>query len=239
MTDLSDVQRVAVVAAMASELRPMVRALGLRPWAAGGASALAGTVRGRDVVAVVTSMGTRAARAATRRLLDAAAVDHVLVVGICGGVDRRLGLGDLVSPERVVDEETGREYRPIPLGGAPVRGALLTTDVLHDDPAEVAALAARGFVAVDMETAAIGAESEARGIPWSVFRAVSDFAGDPQVDRELIGLSYPDGRANPRAIARFLLTHPQRIPKLVRLGAGMQRAVRGSTAAALAALAAG
>lgn len=237
MAGLSEARRVAVLAAMVPELRPIVRALGLRPWAAGGACAYAGTVGSREVVAAVTSMGTRAARGAARRLLDAAAVDHVLVVGICGGIDRRLGLGDLISPERVVDEASGCEYRPSPLGGAPARGALLTTDVLHDDPAEVAALAARGFVAVDMETAAIGAESEGRGIPWAVFRAVSDFAGDPQVDGELIGLSHPDGRANPRAIVRFLLTRPHRITKLVRLGAGMQRAVRTSTGAALAALA--
>jgi adenosylhomocysteine nucleosidase len=236
MAELGGARRVAVLAAMVPELEPIVRALRLERMPLEGARAFRGRAGDREVVAAVTSMGTRAAAAVTRSLLDASPVDHVVVVGICGGVDRRLAIGDLVLPEAVLDEASGASYRPTTLGPSPPRGTLMTTDVLHTDPAEMAGLMSRGIVAVDMETAAIGAASEERGIPWSVFRAVSDRAGDPDVDADLVGMSHADGTPDPWGVARFLLKHPLRIPKLARLGAGMRLAVRTSTTAVLTAL---
>ena len=82
----------------------------------------------------------------------------------------------------------------------------------------------------------IGAVSEKRGVPWSVFRAISDWAGDPDVDADLVGLSNPDGSPRPGAALRYVLRRPWRIPKLARLGKGMQLAVRASTAPLLALL---
>jgi adenosylhomocysteine nucleosidase len=230
-------RRIAVIAAMVPELRPIVRALALRPMSLDGAPAYSGRAGPREVVAAVTSMGTRAATEVTARLLARSQVEHVIVVGICGGIDRRLAIGDLVHPEVVIDEASGTAYRPTPLGAAKPRGILMTTDVLHNDPAEMPAFVQRGIVAVDMETAAIGAVAEARGVPWSVFRAISDWAGDPEVDAEVVGMSRPDGTPNPGAILRFLVRHPLRIPKLAKLGAGTRAAVQRSTSAALAALA--
>jgi adenosylhomocysteine nucleosidase len=229
-------RRVAVLAAMVSELAPVVRRLALRPTALGGARAWAGRSGACEVVAAVTSIGTRAATDVTQRLLDRHPSDRVVVVGVCGAVDPRLELGALVVPQVVLDEASGRTYRPTPLGGVVAAGTLLTTDVLHRDPAKLDALRRAGVVAVDMESAAIGAASEARGVPWSVFRAVSDHAGDPLVDDELVALSNADGTANVRNVVRFLVRHPRRIPALVRLGAALRAAGRASTGAALAAL---
>lgn len=228
-------RRVAIVAAMVPELQPLARALGLTSADLPGARAYRGARDGTEIVATVTEMGTRAASDVTARLLDVAPADHVLVVGICGGIARDVAVGDLVTPLRVVDEASGHVLRPRPLGGSP-RGVLLTTDTLHTDPATIARLAAEDVVAVDMETAAIGMVCAARGIPWSVLRAVSDRAGDSAVDPELVGLSRADGTPSPRAIARFLLAYPGRIPSLIRLGGGMRAAVKRSTAAALDAL---
>jgi len=236
--DLSRARRVAVLAAMVPELQPVVRTLALRPVPLGGTRAYLGRAGRLEVVAAVTSMGRRAATDVTTRLLDARAVDHVVVVGICGGIDRRLRIGDLIVPEIVLDEASGATYHPTALGGAVARDTLMTTDVLHDDPAAIDGFARRGIVAVDMETAAIGAVAESRGITWSVFRAISDWAGDPDVDADLLAMSHADGTPNPRAALHFILTHPRLIPKLARLGAGMRRAVQSSTAPALAALSA-
>lgn len=227
---------IAIVAAMVPELQPLVRALGLAPASLPGARSFRGAHGSLDVVATVTEMGTRAATDVTTRLLDAVSpVDHVLVVGICGGVARDVAIGDLVVPARVVDEASGCVLRPKPLGGTP-RGVLLTTDTLYTDPATIARFAAEGIVAVDMETAAIGMVCAARGVPWSVFRAVSDRAGDPRVDTDLVGMANADGTPNPGTIARYLLAHPGRIPGLVRLGRGMRAGVKRSTSALLQAL---
>jgi adenosylhomocysteine nucleosidase len=57
-----------------------------------------------------------------------------------------------------------------------------------------------------------------RDVPWSVVRAISDRAGDGTVDGETVGLTHPDGRPNFSAVARYLVRHPDALPRLVRLG---------------------
>ena len=56
-------------------------------------------------------------------------------------------------------------------------------------------------------------------MPWTVFRAISDRATDGSVDDEVFHLSHQDGTPDPRAVARYLVRHPGRIPGLVRHGA--------------------
>lgn len=230
---LAQGSRVAVLAAMLQELVPIVRRFSLGAEEHAFGRVRRGRAGSHELVAAVTSMGTEAATRVTTQLLDAFAVDHVIVVGIAGGIGPELEIGDLVCPEVAVLDETGREVRPTSLGSIAVRGKLLTTDRLYSNPQDLERLRSEGFLAVDMETAAIGAVAEARGIPWTAFRAISDFAGDPQVDADVVGLAKPDGSANPGAIVRFLLTKPWRIPKLVVLGRGMRRAVGVSTRAVI------
>jgi adenosylhomocysteine nucleosidase len=236
MGDFSTARSVAVLAAMAPELRPVVRALSLRRAGEPAARTWTGSAGARRVVAAVTSMGTAAAAEVTGRILDELEVDWVIAIGICGGIDPGLGIGDLVVPEATVVEASGAQGHPTPLPGHRPAGRLLTTDVLHNDPAEVAALHDQGFVAVDMETGAIGLECERRSVPWSVLRAVSDRAGDPGVDADVVGMANPDGTADVAAVIRHVLRHPGRVPKLAELGRGMKRAVAASTGATLDAL---
>jgi nucleoside phosphorylase len=225
--------RVAVLAAMVQELKPFVRRLGLEREQFGDGVAYRGTAGSHPVIATVTSMGTAAAREVTERLLDTNEVDHVVMIGICGGVDPDAAIGDLLIPEVVMDEATRREVRPQPPEGTKATGLLMTTDVLHNQPEDLVPLHELGVVAVDMETAAVGAVAEERGIPWTVFRAISDRAGDPDVDPAVLTMSNADGSPNLPAVLRYVVTHPHRIPKLAKLGRGMNAAVDRTTSAAL------
>ena len=99
-------------------------------------------------------------------------------------------------------------------------------------PAERDALVADGFIAVDMETAAVAGVCERRGVPWSAVRSISDLVGVTPGD--VIGLANPDGTPNVGASIRYLLTKPWRIPQLVRLGLDAQGAANGAAAAAAA-----
>jgi adenosylhomocysteine nucleosidase len=224
-----DVERVAVIAAMVQELKPTVRALSLERQPLGDGSVFVGQAGGRRVAATVTSMGTQAATEVTERLLDVHPADYVIMVGIAGGISPALSIGEVIMPTAVVNEMTDEEVHPIPLGDRTPAGTLLTTDLLHNQPEEMDAFIERGIIAVDMETAAVGAVAEGRGLSWSAIRAISDRAGDPAVDETLLGLSKPDGTARPGAVAKLLVTKPGRIPTLARLGRGMQAAVRSST----------
>jgi adenosylhomocysteine nucleosidase len=221
---------------MRSELRPLVRPLALRRAPSGAGGLLSGAVGRVGVVAATTGIGTRAAAIAAGRVLDAAAVDHLVVIGVAGGIGPSVAIGDLVVPERVLDLATGAERRPAALGDSPARGTLATSDALLVDPDEAARLEGRGVIAIDMETAAIGAVCEERGCPWSVFRAISDRADDGSTDAAVLGLAGPDGAPNPAALARFVLTRPWRVPQLARLARGLHLATRTAASAAVAAL---
>jgi adenosylhomocysteine nucleosidase len=229
---------IAFVCAMPMELRPLTKRLGLRRAEVGGAPARTGTLDGRPVVGVVTGMGTRLAAAGVERLLDAVTPAHVLVVGITGAVDDETPIGTLVLPERVVDHRTGREHEHHVLGPGAAHGTLWTTDGITP-AADLPDLRARGVVALDMETAAIALACEERGVPWSVFRAISDRATDGSVDDEVFGMSRQDGTPNPAAVARYLVRHPGRIPGLVRLARGATLAANRAADAAVAAVRAG
>jgi hypothetical protein len=81
-------------------------------------------------------------------------------------------------------------------------------------------------VALDMETAAVARICGERGIPWVAFRGISDMAGDAGVGGVVLTLVHPDGSPRVGAGLRFLLTHPRRIPRLVRLGKESAHAAR-------------
>lgn len=226
---------VAFVCAMPMELRPLVRRLGLRRTSIGGGAAREGTLDGREVVAIVTGMGTARAAAGMERLLGALTPERVVVVGITGAVEDDTPIGALVLPERVVDAATGREHRHELLGPGAVHGTMWTTDRITP-ASELPELRARGVVSLDMETAAVARACEERGVPWTVFRAVSDRATDGSVDEEVFGMSDQDGRPNPRAIARYVLRHPGRLPGMVRMGRDAREATERAAEAAIAAL---
>jgi len=229
------VSTVAIICAMPMELRAVVKQLKLRKEDVGGVAARVGAIGDHRVVAVYTGMGTELATRSTERLLDAMTPDRVVVVGITGAMEDDTPIGTMILPEVVVNSETGSEHRPAPLGGGTPRGTMWTTNVITP-PAEVAELRAKGVVSLDMETAAIAESCEQRGIPWSVFRAISDRASDGSIDDELFHLSNQDGTPNPRAVARYFLRHPLRIPRLMSMGMDAKRATEVAAAAAIAAI---
>ena len=229
------VSTIAFVCAMPMERKPLVRKLSLAKRVIDGVEVYAGTLGSHDVVAIVTGMGTRLAATGLERLLAATDVDRVVVVGITGALEDDTPIGALVLPETVVDGATGGEHRPAPLGPGAPEGAMWTSDTLTTDPATLTELRARGVIALDMETAALAEVCEGRGIPWSVFRAISDRASDGTVDEEVFHMSNQDGTPNPAAVARYFLRHPGRIPAMARMAKGARLATVTAADAAIAA----
>jgi adenosylhomocysteine nucleosidase len=224
---------LAFICAMPMELSPLVKKLSLNKTEMGGVAVHTGMLGDRTVVAIVTGMGTKLATEATERLLDAVPVERVVVVGITGAVENETPIGTLILPEVVVNSATGAEYRPEPLGEGAPNGTMWTGDELLIDPDVLADLRSKGVVSLDMETAAIAESCERRGIPWSVFRVISDRASDGTVDEEVFHLSNQDGTPNGRAVARYFLKHPGRIPQMVRLAKGAKLATKTAADAAV------
>lgn len=223
---------IAFVCAMPIELRPLRRRLRLRRSGLG----YAGRVGDRELIALVTGMGGALARAATVQLLDAVDVEWVIVVGITGAIENETPIGTLVLPELVIDGADGSQHRPTPLPLGNAHGTMWTTDELILDPAQHADLRARGVISLDMETAAVAEVCQERGVPWSVVRAISDRASDGSVDAEVFGLSHQDGTVNIAAVARYLVRHPEAVPRLVRLARGSKLATERAADAAIRAV---
>ncbi|MEO6469354.1 MAG: hypothetical protein ABIP21_09645 [Acidimicrobiia bacterium] len=217
--------RIGVLAPMPSELRPVVKAMGL---IARGDGAYLGRVGSVEVVAMRTGMGLARATDAVTRLLDSEAVDHVMVVGIAGGIGTAR-VGDIICPAVVVDGATGVSFTATPIGA--VHGTISSSDEFVVDPDRIGALVDAGVRAVDMETAAIAAVCVQRGCAWSAVRVVSDHATD-HPDTAVLGLAHPDGSPNVRAALMFMATHPARIPGLLRLGRDATKAASRAAAEA-------
>jgi adenosylhomocysteine nucleosidase len=222
-----------MLAPMQPELQPIVRRLGLT-----GGDGLSRGLAPRDVevVAMLTLIGMENATRAAQRMLEHR-VDHVMVVGIAGGVDPDvLKIGEVIAPESVVRRATGRVLRPAVLGRTAAKGTLSCGDDLITDPATLSEMGAAGVIAVDMETAAIGEVCEDAGVAWSVYRSISDFAGEGLVDEALLTMMTPDGTSEADSVARFLEQYPERKQALEQLAHDMEAATEAAAAAAVAAL---
>lgn len=226
---------IAFVCAMPTERDPLVAKLGLRRDADDTIDARVGSLGVHDVVAVVTGMGTDLARAGTRRMLDRFDVREVVVVGVAGGVEDTTPIGRVVAPDEVVNSHTGARFRPSALGPSPRRGVLWTTDVILSGDEVIEDLRGHGVVGLDMETAAVAEVCEAAGVPWSVFRAISDQPTD-EVDVEVFRLSNQDGTPNVGNIVRYVVRRPHRVPRLARMGRNLRTATHAAADAAIAAV---
>ncbi|HUR78714.1 MAG TPA: hypothetical protein VMZ22_12265, partial [Acidimicrobiales bacterium] len=152
-----------------------------------------------------------------------------------GAVDDEIQIGDMIVPEKVVNSETGEEFRPHAFNGHTPKGTMWTTNVITP-PHELPPLIEQGVISLDMETAAIAKCCEARGVPWEVYRTISDRATDNSITDEVFKLAKQDGSPNWGNVAKFFLTKPYKLPAMMKLMQGAQRATNNAADAAIAAL---
>jgi adenosylhomocysteine nucleosidase len=211
---------------MQPELKAIVTSFGLRATAGDAVFSHAGTVGDWSVGSLVTGMGPALARESTERALASGPVDHVMVVGIAGGLDPALPVGSLMVPARVQLHPDGPAYSTHPIPPRQAAGALMTTNGLFEDDEVWRPILRQGFGAVDMEAAGVAEVCEAAGIAWSVYRGISDRPDEHIVDQAVFSLSKADGSADPVALAKYLARDPRRAKALAHLNRSMQTAAK-------------
>jgi adenosylhomocysteine nucleosidase len=219
---------------MKPELKAIVKSFSLEATPDDPVFSHAGTAGSWGVAALVTGMGPALAREATRKALAAGSFDHVMVIGIAGGLDAALPVGSLMVPDRVQLYPDGPEFRAHPLAPRQAVGALMTTDGLFDNDQVWQPILERGFGAVDMEAAGVAEVCEAEGVAWSIYRGISDRPDEHVVDQAVFSLSKPDGSADPIAVAKYLARDPRRAKALAHLNRCMQEAASVAADAAYA-----
>jgi nucleoside phosphorylase len=216
---------------MPLEMKAITTAFGLRPSAAARDAPWTGRVGNSAVTAIHIGMGPRLTRAALSGLLDETApghvpVDHVMIAGICGGLDPELEVGTLINPDLVIDHASGAAYRHRPPGARPQAGKLITTEGVTLDLTLTRRFFDDGCLGVDMESAAVAEACEAHGCPWSVYRCISDRPFDGLLDERIIALTNPDGSGKRTEIEQLLAEEPELVAKLDQLSRDTALAAR-------------
>jgi nucleoside phosphorylase len=236
--DESGRRRVIVLAPMPLEMDAIVTAFGLSPTSDVKGAPYTGRVGNSDVTAIHIGMGPPLTRAAMAPLFDESRpgygrVDHVMIAGICGGLDPDLEVGTLINPEVVIEQATGSTYRHHPPGDAPRAGKLITTEGVSLDVAQSLRFFEDGCIAVDMESSAVAEVCEAQACPWSVYRCIGDRHFDGLLDERIVALTNPDGSGDFAAIQRLIAAEPELGAKLERLTRDTAMAARLAAEAAV------
>lgn len=150
----------------------------------------------------------------------------VIMAGVAGALDPNLQVGDLV-----LDDCPDSWVPVLPFN----RGGIACSQTIVSAPQAKHALREQtGSLAVDMESSSARSLAAKLGAEFISIRAISDSA-DQSLDPAVLHLVNDFGQMRPGAVARLLLTRPQMIPPLMKLGEATKLAT-GNMAAAVAAL---
>lgn len=223
---------------MPLEMHAIVIAFGLSRSGDGKGAPWTGSLGRSDVTAIHIGMGPPLTRVATSRLFDEKVpghvpVDHVMIAGICGGLDPDIPVGTLVNPETIIEYTSGTRYRHRPPGDAPQAGMLMTTEGATLDVELSRRFREQGCLGVDMESSAVAEVCDAQGCAWSVYRCIGDRFVDGLLDERILALTNPDGSGKMDEIARLVAAEPELAAKLERLSQDTTTAARLAAEAAV------
>lgn len=231
-------RQVVILAPMPLEMAAVTSVFGLRASGEKFEAPWTGQVGDSAVTAIHVGMGPTRTREGLVRILEqglpnGAEPDHVMIAGICGGLDPDLPVGTVIHPEIVVEYSSGLSYRHQPPGNTPLRGKLITTETVLFDVELSHRFFADGCLGVDMESSAVAETCEPSGVPWSVYRCIGDRYFDGLLDARLVSLTNPDGSGDAAAIEKLLTDEPEVAAKLERLGHDSARAAQLAAESAL------
>ena len=194
----------------------------------------------------LSGMGPVAARNAAEALADAGAT-ALAVFGVAGALQAGLRSGTLICPVRIFDDQGCDYTADIPWRtrlvqrltaaglSAPAIGPLLSVaQPLLTASAKTAAGGLHAVAAVDMESAAVAAVAQARGLPFLALRVIVDELDDT-IPATLHACIDAWGSPRPLKLIASLSRHPSLLTALPGLYSRMTRATRALRAVAQAA----
>ncbi|HEX7284834.1 MAG TPA: phosphorylase [Candidatus Angelobacter sp.] len=213
---------VAIIAALESELQPLVKAWKKNTLIVDGKAVECHESEG--AIAVAGGIGSRRAEAVARAVVEAFHPQVLVSAGLAGALIPSLKVGAVVLPNVIVDAETGVEYR-CDVGGDIVGGGILVTA-----PEVAGAESKRRLVerfhalTVDMEAAGVARVAQQKGAAFRCVKAISDEADFvmPPLSRFVAA----DGQFEQGKFVRWLALRPQHWAKAFALGRNSGRASR-------------
>jgi nucleoside phosphorylase len=214
--------RTGIIAAMEREVRPLVRNWKHRTIEHAGRRYR--LYENGDSALICGGIGSDAARRATEALIGQLNPGRVVSVGFAGALDRSMQVGDIVTPQLVINAAHGARTE-IGLG----QGALVSSPSVADKEQKIRLAKAYGAIAVDMEAAAVAQGAQARGIEFGAVKVISDAfdfnmpALDPFVAH--------DGTFRSARFAAYVALHPWLWKSTLTLAQNSSKASRALCAA--------
>jgi len=224
--------RVAIIAAMAGELKPLVS--GWTQEEREGVELWRWKFNGGEWVAACAGAGVERAMQAFAVVAKGRPVDMVISTGWAGALSERFEAGNAYRVTGVVDVRTGERLQSDEADKAIGSGRtedggptsqdiwLATSPIVADEREKQRLAAAYGAGLVDMEAAAVARIAAARKIPFYCIKGVSDGFGDqlPDFNRFIA----EDGQFRMGALILYALFRPRYWPALVRMGENSRKA---------------
>jgi adenosylhomocysteine nucleosidase len=210
-------RRVAIVAAMAGELKPLVR--GWVHERRGNVDLWRWKSDEGEWVAACGGAGVDAATRAFAEIERDGSPDFVISVGWAGALSAAIKTGGGHWVSGVIDARTGERFR---VAVWSCERWLITSPIVADDVEKRRLAAAYQADLVDMEAAAIARLALIRGIPFYCFKGVSDGFTDklPDFNRFI----RPDSQFNLTGMVLFSILRPWYWPSLMRMGENSKKA---------------
>jgi adenosylhomocysteine nucleosidase len=209
--------RLAIIAAMPGELKPLVAGwphstrAGIHFWAQRNED--------EEWIAACAGAGQTAATRAFAGIEDGGPVDLVFSIGWAGALRPEIATGSAHNVAGVIDVRTGERFHC----EAGTGDLWLATSSKVADRTEKRRLAtAYNAALVDMEAAAIARLAAVRGIPFYAIKGVSDGANDRLPDFN--PFLEPDGRFRLVPFVLSSLVRPWYWPALLRMGDNSRKA---------------
>jgi adenosylhomocysteine nucleosidase len=175
---MSSSVKVAMVAALEREVRPLVKR-----W-----RKVQREHQGRgftffengEAALVCGGIGAEPARRATEAAIALYEPELVQSVGFAGALDPRLNVGEIFSPSRVIDARDGSSVET-----ATGHGVLVSVATVADVEQKAKLAESYGAHAVDMEAAEVARGAQARSVRFMAVKAISDDStfSMPSLDR--------------------------------------------------------
>ena len=174
--------RIAIIAAMEREVRPLVRSWKVRTMEQGGRQYR--LFENGEATLVCSGIGAEAARRATEAVIREVSPERVISVGFAGALvgtmNHSLPVGHVFEPRTVINAADGVRTE---VGSG--EGVLVSSATVAGKEQKIRFGKAYGASAVDMEAAAVAQGAQARGVEFGALKAISDSADFnlPALDR--------------------------------------------------------
>ena len=205
--------RVAIIAAMPGELKPLVRGWRRVPTGQRFTHKWVTTFGTYDAIAVCGGMGADAATRAFAQAEKEGPIDGVLSIGWAGALNEGGDPGDFHIPNIVVNAQTGERIK---LAAREQDVVLVTTAHIAGEVEKRRLAEAYVGAIVDMESATVVRLAQMRRIPVVCMKIITD-----EIDANLPDLNPFVNAMGQMEMGRFVvyaLTHPRYWLTLMRLG---------------------